>query len=408
MFQHDFDPLSDVFARDPYSVYSELRACDGPVYHPGLDMWLLSRFSDVSAAAINPACVRSLEAAFPEAEVSRRKTAQNWHDMPNHARFVQRSLLDSDGAAHDRLRKQAFRAFTPALIARQREANEQFVDHLIDGLLARGTIDFIGDFACHVPGLVIGRVLGVPAEYAAQLRIWSENIVQFFDVGRSEAHKRLAEAAATEFYGFLVDLIAEREAVPQDDLISDLIARRDAGMMSGDELISLCMLILMAGHGSTIDVLGSGMHALLRFPEAITALRENPALIAPAIQEMFRFESPLPFFHRYLTEDTDVAGKMLPKGSTIGLLYGAANRDPLQFAQAHRFDVRRTGNRHLAFGAGPHVCLGNHLARLDMEIIFTTLLRRARTIELAGDEPAYKRSLSVRGPVSLDVALAPA
>ncbi|WP_067736685.1 cytochrome P450 [Novosphingobium naphthalenivorans] len=408
MFQHDFDPLSDAFARDPYSVYRELRACDGPVYHPRLHIWLLSRFSDVSAAAVNSNCVRSLEAAFPAEEVARRKIAQNWHDMPNHARFVQRSLLDSDGPAHDRLRKQAFRAFTPALIARQREAIERFVDHLIDGLLARGTIDFIADFACHVPGRVIGRVLGVPDEVSAQLRIWSENIVQFFDVGRSTEHKQLAEAATTEFHAYLTGLIAEREAVPRDDLISDLIGRRNAGMMSEDELISLCMLILMAGHGSTIDVLGSGMHALLRFPEAMMALRENPALIAPAIQEMFRFESPLPFFHRYLTEDTVIAGKTLPKGATIGLLYGAANRDPLQFTQADRFDVQRAGNRHLAFGSGPHVCLGNHLARLDMEIIFTTLLQRTRAIELAGEEPAYKRGLAVRGPVSLNVTLAPA
>jgi cytochrome P450 len=134
-------------------------------------------------------------------------------------------------------------------------------------------------------------------------------------------------------------------------------------------------------------------------------LRETPTVMSTAIQEMFRFESPLPFFHRYLTEERTIAGKLLPKGTKIGLLYGAANRDPEQFESPDEFDVGRTPNRHLAFGGGAHFCLGNHLARLDMEIIFSTLLQRTRSIELLDDNPAYKRGLSVRGPKRLDIRL---
>ena len=176
--------------------------------------------------------------------------------------------------------------------------------------------------------------------------------------------------------------------------------------MNEDEFISTCMLILMAGHGSTIDVLGSGLHALLRFPDQMDKLRADPGLIRTAIPEMFRYESPLPFFHRYATEETEIAGRPFPRGTKFGLLYGAANRDPAQFERADEFDIARHPNRHLAFGGGAHFCLGNHLARLDMEVIFTALLRRFSRIELA-EQPVYKRGLSVRGPRSLALFLHP-
>jgi cytochrome P450 len=165
------------------------------------------------------------------------------------------------------------------------------------------------------------------------------------------------------------------------------------------------MLILLAGLGSTIDVLGSGLHALLRFPDQMARLRAEPGLIQTAVPEMFRFESPLPFFHRYATAETTIAGHAFPRGTKFGLLYGAANRDPTQFDHPDRFDPGRRPNRHLAFGGGAHFCLGNHLARLDMEVIFSTLLRRFARIELI-EEPPYKRGLSVRGPQSLRIAVA--
>jgi len=164
------------------------------------------------------------------------------------------------------------------------------------------------------------------------------------------------------------------------------------------------MLILMAGHGSTIDVLGSGLHALLQFPAEMERLKADPRLMPTAVQEMFRFESPLPFFDRYAAAEVEVGGRVYPRGTRFGLLYGAANRDPEQFDEPDRFDVGRTPNRHLAFGGGAHFCLGNHLARLDMDVIFTTLFRTFRSIELV-EAPDYKRSLSVRGPKALRLRL---
>ena len=165
------------------------------------------------------------------------------------------------------------------------------------------------------------------------------------------------------------------------------------------------MLILMAGHGSTIDVMGSGMNALLENPDQLARLRQEHSLIQTAVQEMFRYESPLPFFHRHATEATEVLGKTYPKGTTFGLLYGSANRDPERFPDADKFDISRKPNRHIAFGRGAHLCLGNHLSRLDMEIVFLTLLDKAKRIELATDDVSFKRSLSVRGPTSLPLSL---
>ncbi len=401
-----FSPLSPDFAADPYPAYARLREQAGLYYYPDFDIWLASRFEDVAAIATDRSMVRSLEGLVPPEEIAAQKRAGNWHDMPHHARFVQFSLLDSDGAVHDRLRAQVFRLFTPVMVANLRSGIEAYVEGLIDHLADRGEIDFTQDLAAHVPGHIIGRLLGVPDQDCPTLRVWSENIVQFFDIDRSDERKALAETNTTEFYEYLSGLKKERLRSPQSDLISALIAAEQAGHMTEDEFISTCMLILMAGHGSTIDVLGSGMHALLRFPEQMDRLRADPALIRTAVPEMFRFESPLPFFHRYCTQETKIAGQIFPRGTKIGLLYGAANRDPAQFAEADRFDIGRSPNRHLAFGNGAHFCLGNHLARLDMEIIFASLLRHFSLIELI-EPPVYKRGLSVRGPQSLRVRLRP-
>jgi len=400
----DFAPLSPEFAADPYPLYARLREQDGLHYYPDFDIWLASRFEDVAAIANDRTMVRSLEGLVAPEEIAAQKRAGNWHDMPHHSRFVQFSLLDSDGAVHDRLRAQVFRLFTPVMVANLRDGIQAYVDRLIDGLADRDEIDFTEDLAAPVPGHIIGRLLGVPDEDCPQLRVWSENIVQYFDIDRSDERKAIAETNTTEFYDYLRGLKRQRLKEPRPDLISELIAAETAGHLNEDEFISTCMLILMAGHGSTIDVLGSGMHALLRFPDQMVRLRADPGLFRTAIPEMFRFESPLPFFHRYCTEDGEIAGRRFPRGTKIGLLYGAANRDPAAFPDADRFDAGRAPNRHLAFGSGTHFCLGNHLARLDMEIIFSTLLRRFSSIELI-EEPVYKRGLSVRGPKSLRIAL---
>ena len=400
----EFDPLSAEFAADPYATYAQMRAVPGLFPFPELGMLLVTRQRDVAAIVADQRLPRMPEGILDEAELASRQRQDNFHDMPNHARFVQFSMLNSDGEAHDGLRRQVYRMFTPALIAGQRAAIEAYVARLVSGLVGAGEVDFVSELAVHVPGHVIGHLLGVPEADSPMLRKWSENIVQYFDVDRSEARKALAEATAAEFAAYLRELKADRLRNPRDDLVTRLVEAERAGEMSEDEFISTAMLILMAGHGSTIDVLGSGMHALLRFPAEMQRLKSDPGLMPTAVQEMFRFESPLPFFDRYAAEDVEVGGTVYPRGTRFGLLYGAANRDPEHFPEPDRFDVGRTPNRHLAFGGGAHFCLGNHLARLDMDIIFTTLFTTFRTIDLV-EAPQYKRSLSVRGPKALRLRL---
>jgi cytochrome P450 len=400
-----FDPLSPSFAANPYDAYARLRAADGLVYFAPLDMWLASRFQDVQAIVLNPKLPRMPDGILPADELVRRQRQDNFHDMPNHARFVQFSMLNSDGAVHDRLRRLVFKLFTPAYIASHRDFIQKLVSGMIDRFGDGSEIEFVEDIAAAIPGHVIGHLLGVPEADCPLLRTWSENIVQYFDIDRSAERKALAEKTAGEFADYLCDLKASRRREPKQDLTSQLIAAQDAGEMSEDEFLSTAMLILMAGHGSTIDVLGSGMHALLAFPQEMQKLRADPGLIHTGVQEMFRYECPLPFFDRYASDAIEVAGREFARGTRFGLLYGAANRDPAQFADADTFDISRKPNRHMAFGGGVHFCLGNHLARLDMEIVFTTLLARFARIELI-EAPQYKHSLSVRGPRALKLRLA--
>ena len=402
-----FDPSSPDFTNNPYPAYAALREEPNLPFSEGLNAHMVARYKDVTAIAVNPQMVRVLDEVLPPEEIKAAQRAANWHDMPNHERYVQHSLLDSDGEMHDRLRLLVLREFTSRFVERHREMIGRFVDRLLDQLLEQQEFDFIEDLAAHVPGHIIGHVLGVPDEDCPQLRIWSENIVQFFDVDRTEDRKHLAERATTEFSDYIKGLVATRRTAPKDDLLSTLITAQDAGKMSETELISTSLLILMAGHGSTIDVLGTGLLACLRFPDQMQRLRDDPALIPSGVQEMFRYESPLPYFHRYATEDVAVAGQPYPKGTKFGLLYGAANRDPVQFPNPDTFDVGRTPNRHVAFGQGPHLCLGNQLSRLDMEIIFAQMLSRTRDISLVEDTPCYRPGLATRGLHRLRVKMTP-
>ncbi|MEP3049454.1 MAG: cytochrome P450 [Roseibium sp.] len=406
LLQPAFDPLSEAFAQDPHRFYAALRAKKGLTYFEDFDIWLASRFEDVSEIVLGDKMVRSMDDIATAEEIAAQKRSGNWHDMPNHSRFVQFSLLDSDGAVHGRLRKQVFKLFTPVMVNKLRDDIQVYVDTLFDSLADRPDIDFVEDLAAHVPGHIIGRVLGVPDEDCPQLRIWSENIVQFFDIDRSDERKELAELNTTEFYHYLSDLKRQREANPKDDLISLMIEAQRAGHMNEDEFISTAMLILMAGHGSTIDVLGSGLHALLQFPDQMQRLRDDQSLMKTAVQEMFRYESPLPFFHRYNTENMTVCDQNFDRGTKFGVLYGSANRDPEQFENADQFDIGRSPNWHIAFGRGAHFCLGNHLARLNMDIIFSTLLKRLKSIDLV-EKPTYKRGLSVRGPEAVHISWTP-
>lgn len=400
-----FDPSQAGFGENPWPVYAALRA------QPGLPVWqdfrLASRMEDVRAIAADRRMVRSATAFATPEQARRVQIAENFHDMPFHERFVQTSMLDIDGPDHDRLRRAVFPFFTKTRLESLRGFVTAWVDDALGRLLPKGRFDFIGDLAALLPGQVIGHLIGTAPQDAPQLTIWSEETVSYFDVSnRTAARKARAEDATRLFHDLLQDLFDRRRAAPCDDLTSAMVGAEDSGLMTHDEVISTLMQLLHAGHGSTIDAMGNGMAALLAHPDQMARVRADPALMPLAVQEMFRFAAPLPFFHRYASEDLTIGGQDWPKGTKFGLLYASANRDPAAFAEPDRLDVARKPNLHLAFGAGPHTCLGNNLARLNMDVLFGALLARTADITAAGPI-LWKSGLQAHGPTSLPLTVTP-
>lgn len=404
----NFEPYSAEFARDPYSIYARMRR-ECPVrYHEDWDTWLFASYEDVKALVMDDRLGRTMDHVLTPEEIAGYRTEQNRDAMPAHSRYVKISIIDSEGNQHSRLRKAVFRLFTPARVNQMRGFVQGVIDRQIDAVEAVKEFDFIEDLAAPVPGYVIGEMLGVPEPDRPQLRAWSEDIVQYFEPERTEAHRDLAERTTAEFAAYLTGLTAMRRQEPGPDLISEMITWRDGtDCLDQDELISTAMTILMAGHGSTIDAAGNGMLALLRHPEQMAALKAEPGLIHTAVQEMLRYEPPLPYFHRYALQDMEYKGYPFKKGAKLGFLYASANRDAACFAEPDSFDIRRDPNRHLAFGGGVHHCLGSHLARLNMEIMFNTVLRRLPGLRPATpvDQLEWRTGILTRGLVSLPVMI---
>lgn len=401
-----FDPTAPEFGRDPWPGYAALRAAPGLTWLPGFDGHIAARFQDVRAIASDRRMVRNPAAFATPDEVRRLQVAANFHDMPFHERFVQTSMLETDGADHDRLRRAVFPFFTRTRLASLAGWLADEVATLVGRAIRRGRIDFIADLAAELPARVIGRLIGTDPDLDRPMTAWSEDVVSYFGLDRSPAAKWRAETATQRFHDLLERLCAEREARPRDDLASAMIAARKAGLLSRDEVVATLMQLLHAGHGSTIDALGNGLDALLRHPDQMELLRAQPTRMPAAVNEMFRYAAPLPFFHRYASEDLTLCGVDWPQGSRFGLLYASANRDPAAFADPDRFDFARKPLPHLAFGAGPHVCLGNNLARMTMERLFAALMARTSSIERDG--PAHwKTGLQAHGPTSMPIRLVP-
>jgi cytochrome P450 len=250
-------------------------------------------------------------------------------------------------------------------------------------------------------------MMGVPAEDNVRFRAWTADAARSLDpeetLSKEEQERR--QQTFDNFRAFFAELIARRRAEPRDDLITALIAAEDEGSkLSEEELLSTCVLLLIAGHETTVNLIGNGMLALLRHPDQLQRLREDPQLIATAVEELLRYDPPVQLTGRIALEDIALSGgETVPKGKQAVLLLGAANHDPAQYTDPDRLDLGREDNRHLAFGMGIHYCLGAPLARVEGQIAIGEMVRRLDGIELATDAPAYKEQLTLRGLTSLPV-----
>ena len=397
-----FNPYSPEFAADPYPVYAALRAHQPMFYDAEWDVTFATTHRDVSALLVHKSLGRTAEHLLDPDELARRRDTEQRGKLANYHRYISRNLLETEGEDHARLRRLLVKAFTKAQIAHQREGIQALADAGLDTLQAQGEMDLLEDFVNPLTVHVIATLMGIPPQDHHLLRPWSAAIVKLYEKNTTEQDESAAETATSEFVQYLEALLAQRRATPTQDLISVLAQVEDEGnVLRNDELVSTCILLLNAGHESTVNAAGNGMLALLRHPDQLGKLKSNPALAASAVEEIMRYDPPLQYFHRYVLENMEYDGIPLRPGDTVGLLYGAANRDPKAFHNPDAFDIRRSPNKHMAFGKGRHFCLGAPLARLELEIILNTLLARLPQIQLGAEQPEFHTGLVFRGLKSL-------
>jgi cytochrome P450 len=389
-----FNPMDPAFVADPYPTYRRLRAED-PVHHSPMGFWVLTRYEDVVAALRDPRLAKEAIAAFVAARFGAPMPATGL------------SMLDRDPPDHTRLRSLVSKAFTPRVVDGLRPRVQQIVDGLLEGVRDVGAMDLIEEFAYPIPVNVICEMLGVPVEDHERFKGWSLDIARGLDSillpADSEVPKRSA-AARTGLADYFRELIARRRAAPRADLLSGLIAAEEAGdKLSENELLATCILLLIAGHETTVNLIGNGTLALLQHPDQLRRLRDNPALIGSAIEELLRFDGPVQRTARIPSEDVVIDGRKIAKGEMVMPFIGAADRDPAQFPDPDRLDIGRTDNRHIAFGWGIHFCLGAPLARVEGQIAINTLVQRLPKLALATESPEFRESLTLRGLKSLPV-----
>ena len=390
-----FNPMDPEFVADPYPTYHRLRH-EEPVHDSPLGFWVLTSYDDVVAALRDPRLAKEAIAAFVAARLG---------TTPSTATAL--SMLDRDPPDHTRLRGLVNKAFTPRVV----EGLRPRIQSIVDGLLARvaraRSMDLIEDFAYPIPVVVICEMLGVPVEDHERFKGWGLDLARGLDAVLLPPDSGVAErslAARRALAEYFRGLIATRRASPRGDLLSALIAAEEAGdKLNEDELLATCILLLIAGHETTVNLIGNGTLALLRHPEQLRRLREEPGLIGTAVEELLRYDGPVQRTARIPSMDLTIGGREIRKGEMVMPFIGAADRDPAQFADPDRLDIGRSENRHIAFGWGIHFCLGAPLARVEGQIALNTLVQKLPELALATDRPEYRQSLTLRGLKTLPV-----
>jgi cytochrome P450 len=388
---------------DPYGLYAEVRQ-EAPVRQvvlaDGRPAWIVTGFAESRQALLDSRLIKTVA----------RVLAVRPGLLPTglvHPLFGSHMLV-ADGEEHSRLRRVIGGAFTPARVAALRPRAQAIVDELLDALErvpAGEPVDLVAGFTLPLPMTVIGELLGVPIEDRAQLRVWFEAV---FANPVSPATDPEGRAAADAVYAYLRDLIAAKRAAPADDLLSALTASVGQEGFSEDELLSTAWLLIVAGHDTTVNLIGNGLVALFRHPDQLARLRADLSLVPAAVEEFLRYDGPLQHTtFRMTAEPVVLGGVEIPAHEQVLVVAAAANRDPDRFDDPDRIDIARPDNRHIGFGHGIHFCLGAPLARLEADIAFTSLLRRFPALRPAVplDQFHWVYRLTLRGLVGLPAFL---
>jgi len=378
---------------NPYPFYHRLRSNSPVLWMPPLDAWVITSYEFVSRALRNPLFSSD---RFPRA---RQRMQARGLTSPLNDRV--RSMIHTDAPDHTRLRSLVNRAFTPQVVAAMEQDIQSVVDDLLDTIPDRGEMDLIESLAYPLPLTVIAGLLGLPPKDREQLKRWSDEISLFLsgDVGAlTQESWDLIVKARGELADYLLRILNERRAKPGHDLLSALTqAEENGGRLTDDELLSTAILLLVAGNETTTNLIGNGMLALLRHPDEHQRVWHDASLIAGAVEEMLRFDSPVQLTNRLAKSDLEIGDVKIKQGQVVYLILGAANRDPAQFDEPDKFDVTRTNNKHLAFGAGAHFCVGAPLARLEGQVVLRTLRRRYPKLRLGTEPPVYRENFNLRG-----------
>ena len=401
-FALDQEVLPRDYYENPYPYFHEVRANDPVHWSEQWDAWLLTRYDDVAIA------LRDWE-RFSSSGKSRR----TMRDFPRELRQAlepleenfSTGLINSDPPAHTRLRKLLARIFVPREIKRLRPHIQSIVDDLIDAVADKGGMDLAQDFAYLLPTTIIAQMLGVPLKDRERFNTWADNINAIHTSRRAMADRFAnAQDNLLEMQEYFRRLYAQRKDDPRDDVLTRLAeADEDGDRFDEGELLATTVTLLMAGYETTISLISTGMLWLMRNPEQLELLKADHSLIHSAVEELLRYESPVQRQLRVVTQDLELGGKSLKKGDLAACMIGAANRDPAQFPDPDRLEIRREDNKHVAFGYGIHFCLGGPLARVEGDVAISTLLRRLPNIRLADGPPVWEENVLLRTLQTLPV-----
>jgi len=391
-----FDPLARDAHADPYPIYATLRD-RAPLHRTPREAWLV--------LAYDPAVTILRDHDRFSVEHSRYRKQRDDDGLGPTERGLENVMLFKDPPDHTRLRALVNKAFTPRVVEQLRARIHQIVDELLDEVAGRGEMDVISEFAYPLPVRVIAEMLGVPPEDRDRFKEWSRGVAPILDPDLDEATFVTVAESGLALAAYFEELVTQRRKDPRSDLVSELIAAEDEGeKLTEEELRATLILLLVAGHETTMNLIGNGLYALLRNREQMQRLIEDPTLSKTAVEELLRFDGPVHLTARTAKEPVEVAGVQLDEGDMCVVVLGAANRDPGQFPDPDRLDITRHPNRHIAFSAGGHFCVGATLARVEGQIALETLLHRFPKTALAREEIGYRATVTLRGLEALPVS----
>jgi cytochrome P450 len=397
------DVLQPEHLANPYPLYARLRAEDPVYWDERWGSWVLTRYADVVAALHDP----RLSAVHHGRSQDTSWLPEEWRaSLGPVLQALGRLMLFVDPPDHTRLRGLVNKAFTPRVVENMRGQIMTLVDELLDAVRDRGQMDVIADFAYPLPAIVIAQMLGVPPEDRDRFRAWSDDFGTLLDdYGLTLENAARSLSGMAEFMAYFRPMIARRRRQPASDLLSALATAEERGdVLSEDELLANCVLLLGAGHGTTTHLIGNGLLALLCHPDQAARLRDDPAVAAGAVNELLRYDGPVQLTGRAATTDLEIGGRHIAAGQGVTTVLGAANHDPAQFPDPDVLDITRPESRHVAFGYGAHFCVGAPLARLEASIALPALLRCLPNLRLQTEAPEWEPSMVFRGLRSLPVA----